>query len=203
MVVATDKKYDPQERIAIPFSAIVEQTKPLVDKALKKLKLIPITGETERRGDYLPSKSASTSKAGPRSKEFERRPEDMVRNLERDQYKTSMTTNLKNVTRRQKKDMLTTSSRLLHTGVLKGMEEEKKEQGASKVLLRPSSSYALVKHAKIGDQEEVKRVDQLTIQGARQREIVTPKWNSYKVMPSQYTKIYTNKSNIFYKFFSA
>eukprot|EP00826_Nyctotherus_ovalis_P019382 TRINITY_DN15973_c0_g1_i11.p3 TRINITY_DN15973_c0_g1~~TRINITY_DN15973_c0_g1_i11.p3 ORF type:complete len:197 (+),score=62.21 TRINITY_DN15973_c0_g1_i11:363-953(+) len=195
MVVATDKKYDPQERVAISPAALIEQTQPLVEKALKKLRLIPAIGEMERRSGYLQGERVMTARGAPRSREFERKPEDAAKVLEREKYKTSMTTSLKNITRRQKKDLLVTSSRLLHTGVLRGAEP--KGQSAGKVLSRPASSYALVKRAERLEREETKSpvASQLKIQGARQRDIVTPKWNSYKVMPSNYTKMYTNKGN--------
>ena len=81
----------------------------------------------------------------------------MIKRLEQKNYKTSMTTNLKNIMRRQQKDLLITSSNLLHTvvlqDILKGTQEERIKPSSSqnKRLMRPASSYALIKRSQIAE----------------------------------------------------
>ena len=99
--------------------------------------------------------------------EEEEKEGDVIETLEKKNYKTSMTTNLKNIMRRQQRDLLTSSSNLMHTGVLHHILREAKERPAtirnlaavpsSKRLVRPASSYALIKKSKAAEQKLTER----------------------------------------------
>ncbi len=93
---------------------------------------------------------------------------DVIDELARENYKTSMTTNLKNIMRRQQRELLTASSNLMHTGVLQDIMREKKEKprvrdlaesSSSKRLVRPASSYALIKRSKAAEMGTTARKD--------------------------------------------
>ena len=135
MVVATDRKHEPQQSLNAPLKLIMQKTIPIIERSLTQLGTVPIREVNEQVNlskEYLQRMkkefTSHTSVTKKRTKEGS---------------KTTITTNLRDIMKPQQKDLLATSSQLFHLNVLNGIVKEptfKKHKRPRSVIRQPNES---------------------------------------------------------------